>query len=164
MTWTIIEHKETSGTSITFSNIPQTYTDLVMQFSARVNINTGGRAGTVELRPNGLTTNIAGRRLRGLGTPDSVITQSTGGAFELYASDNTMSPAFSTVTIYIKDYKTSNSKMFSIDQSAEGAAANPPMALQGTRWNSSDAITSLEIYYGSSIDFGFFTLYGISSG
>ena len=163
MTWTIIEHKETSGTSITFSNIPQTYTDLVLQFSARVDINTGERAGRVGLRPNGLTTSIAGRRLRGNGTPSSVATETTGGAFEIFASDNTISPAFSTVTIYCKGYASSNEKLFSINQSAEGNAANTPMAIAGVRWNSSSPITSLEINYSNGIDFGIFTLYGISS-
>ena len=165
MTMTLIQHTElgSAQSSITFSSIPQTYTDLMIITSLR---DTGGTDGWTNayIKPNGLTTNLTTRVLYGFGSTvgsfsDTFIYHETvGGA----STANT----FSNSSIYIPNYRASTAKSISVDTSTERNTVNSINAIVAGLWNSSDAITSLTLTaeVGNFAQYSSATLYGITKG
>jgi hypothetical protein len=147
-----------SASSITFSSIPSTFTDLLISVSSR---NTAvDTENTFSF--NGSSANFSITRLYGNG--------STRGADTLYGYSLTTTSGytadtFSNNSIYIPNYLSSNFKSISIDGVAENNAVASAMVLSAALWSDTAAITSITLQptSGSYATGSSFYLYGIKN-
>ena len=140
-----------NASSVTFSNIPQNYTDLVIKFTWR-GTAAGSGAG---LRINGDTgSNYSYRGLRAYGTTAESFNSATwvssfGTAYDEFIFWGVSTSAFTANTfasgdIYIPNYTSSNSKSVSIKVSPEdnSTTVTTPYIVAGL-WSGTNAISSL---------------------
>ncbi len=137
------------ASSITFSSIPSTYTDLCLKISARA---TGSFSqGFMILRINGTTPgNVVNRYLTGDGSnaaTSSTISNSDGSAAQSQGATST-SLTFSNGEWYIPNYAGSTIKNVSSDSAAETNGTNIKMSLIATGSPATTAISSLSIVIG----------------
>lgn len=153
--------------SITFSSIPQTYTDLLMKVSARSN-----RSGTNDVLIsyyNGSNSSITGRRIEGVRASGSTFAGGDSFVIAGYVQGNsTTAQIFASSEFYITNYTGSKYKSIS----CEGAMGNDVLTgvtawgFSTNLWSSTSAITSITLapYYGSQfLENTTATLYGIKS-
>jgi hypothetical protein len=144
---------------ITFSAIPQNFTDLYVLFSGRSTTASGSYTANF-LRFNGIATNLSMRRLFGSGSSvgsdneaNIIITTPRAGA-----TANT----FGSSAIYIPNYTGSTNKSVSIDQVTENNASEVLTDITAGLWSNTAAITSLTIAADSTFAAGSTaSLYGI---
>jgi hypothetical protein len=157
----------TDGTSsITFSSIPQTYTDLIIKISARA--STGTQSAPTLMSINGNTSNLTFKRIQGGGS-GAVISQSgsgtsgVGGIFTT-GSDFTAN-VFGSGEVYIPNYTSNNYKSYSIDSTNENNGTGSYMSMVAGLWSDTAAITSLTFTQedGNTANGSTFYLYGISN-
>jgi hypothetical protein len=150
-----------TATSITFSSISGSYRDLYMVITIAglgsggiplIKANNDGTAnysGTI-LRANGSTANGVNVNAYNYGTQTSLYVSNSG-------SNNTF------FDVWMPDYATTDKhKNFMIR--SNGADSGVEMNL--SKWNSTSAITSLVLWFGSGQSFGIGTtvaLYGVSA-
>lgn len=150
------------ASSITFSSIPQTYTDLRVVVSPRV---SGSASPSLWMDINETTSNYSGRFISGNGA-------SAGSGTRSYAHidcgvvnySTTTSSTFSSHDIYIPNYTSSNNKSISIDVVQESNATTAYMYLLAGLWSNSAAITKLVFTAEDASNFAQYstaTLYGI---
>jgi hypothetical protein len=153
-----------AAASIEFTSIPQTFTDLVLLFSAGRN----GSISYVQLAVNGSTTNGSSNTLLGQG--NSVTGSSSTTLIQAGAGASTIINVFSNAFMYVSNYaSTTTTKTISFDAVTE---QNGTVAFQGLAsglWNNTSAITSLriELEGGSPLALradSTFSLYGITKG
>ena len=149
------------GTSaITFSNIPQNYTDLIIKISARSAYS--GTLNWFDLKFNGSSIGWSGRFLYGTGSAAGSGTQAAfGGAMPAAtATANT----FGNAEIYIPNYTSSNYKSVSIDAVAENNATAAEQDFTAQLWSNVTAISSVTLFPELSSTFLQYTtatLYGV---
>lgn len=154
--------------SITFSSIPQTFTDLKLVISARTNYSTN-QYGYIDLAFNTLTTNQSYRRLLGYSTATNSSTDTANSA--MVDSNAATASTFGNWEMIIPNYAGSTYKSFSIDAVTENNAATSEAAfcaLVAGLWSAVAAISSITISprsgYGSLINqYSSFSLYGITT-
>ena len=149
------------ATTMTFSSIPQTYTDLLLKISSR---NTTGGADNHRISFNGNTTSYSFRALEGNG--------SSAGSFNdvvrlvgLINGSTSTASTFSNNEIYIPNYTSSNNKSFSTDSVTENNGTTAYAQLWASLWSNTAAITSIDID-ANTLTFAQYTtayLYGISN-
>jgi len=154
----------TGGAStITFSSIPQTYTDLLVVMSVSTNAAGTASANGTNINFNGVTTNRTYKRLEGSGSSVS----SDGGSNIPVGTVNAGSSGFfSNQQIYIPNYTSSNYKSVSVDSVVEYNSSVGTQDLVAGLWSSTAAITSLTIYPDASSFIQYsstFYLYGIKN-
>jgi hypothetical protein len=160
MSYTLIERKElaSDASSISFNNIPQFYSDLVVVLSTRGSTTDGN----VRLSINGSTANLTERELEGNGSSAS----SASRAFIPILSNlsNATVNTFANASIYIPNYTSSNNKSITSDAVTENNGTTAYQTILAGLWSNSDAINSLgfsppsgNLVAGSSI-----SLYGIN--
>ena len=149
--------------NITFSSIPQTYTDIKVVVSARTD-RSGFTYDNIRTYPNGSSANLSDRYLLGYGSGVTSATDTSGlgaaGAVGASATSNT----FSNVEIYIPNYTSSNNKSFGTDAVLENNGTDGRQGITASLWSSTAAITSLQIVPSSGPNFVQYTtatLYGI---
>jgi hypothetical protein len=152
------------ASTIEFSSIPQTFTDLLVVASARTN-----RATVVpdilQIRFNGLTTDVSYRHLYGDGSTVTSETNSIGNAGNATASGATAS-VFSSHSIYIPNYAGSTNKAFFVDSVTENNANQSFQELIAGLWSNVAAITSLTFASWTSAtiqQYSSISLYGIKN-
>jgi hypothetical protein len=152
----------TTASSVTFSSIPQGYTDLKVVVSNRTN---SGGVNIMGITFNGVTTGYSFRNLEGNGSAAaSGGGTSTGGWAGLVQPPSYTANTFSSNEIYIPNYTSSNNKSWSVDSTTENNATASYMELIAGSWSNTAAITSIAItdLGGNSFVSGStFTLYGI---
>jgi len=163
-TYTLIEAKTLGSavSSVTFSSIPQTYTDLFVYFSVR-----GSRAEFVSnsaISFNGSTSNFTGKYLEGTGaaTGSGSVARFAGAQ----PAANATASTFSNNSIYIPNYTTSNYKSFSCDSVTENNGTTAYATFLAGLWSDTAAITSLTLASSSSdnyVQYSTFYLYGIKN-
>jgi hypothetical protein len=151
--------------SINFNAIPQTYTDLFIYWSPR-STSAGGSAGSY-ISFNNSTSNFLGRYLQGtgVGTFDS-----SGGSpsarylGEMSGAGGTAS-TFSTYSIYINNYTSSNNKTVLVDSAQENNTTGAYISAISSIWSSSAAITTVDLSPSSGVLAEHTTayLYGVAS-
>lgn len=137
-----------SQSSVVFSAIPQTYTDLYIVCSVR---NTGGTTGTnyIRMQANSATNEFSGRYLEGYGNSltGSGYTQNDPYMTQLYGNvlNGATSNTFGYVEIYIPNYAGSTAKPISATGISENnnATASWGVDVVASLYNSTSAITSL---------------------
>jgi hypothetical protein len=151
-----------SGAStIEFSSIPQTFTDLKLVLSVR----SSDGSGSLRVQPNGLTTNLSSRRLEGSGSGAS----STSDASIIFVYAVTLSSytasVFSNIEIYIPNYAGSTNKSVSADGVMENNATEAYQNLVAGLWSNTAAITSLTLAKstGTFVQYSSASLYGIKN-
>ena len=150
--------------SVTFSNIPQTYTDLKVVISVRTTNTLYGE--TIRIKPNGLSTNGSAIILRGYGSGTSSYTYSSVLATNNSLGNGATANTFASIEVYCPNYTSSNYKSFSADSVSENNDTNGRDELTSSLWSSTAAITSL--VFDNDASYGFteystFYLYGISN-
>lgn len=146
--------------NITFTNIPQIYTDLKIVMSGRT---TGAGQSGQYISFNGSTSNFSGIYLYGDGTSTS------SGTLARYAGTvagtNLTASVFNNTEIYIPNYTSSNHKSFSVDNVAENNATYGGQNFISGIWADVSPITSISIApdNGSYPQYSTATLYGIKS-
>jgi hypothetical protein len=149
-------------TTMSFSSIPSTYTDLVIKVSAR-DLST---AAYFRINLNGATTNGTDRYLNGNGTAASSANEAFAGFGEANLSTDTAS-TFSSVDIYIPNYaSTTTYKSMSIDSVRENNTTAATDNLIAALWSQNTAVSSIDLVAGGSTYFAANTtasLYGIKS-
>jgi hypothetical protein len=157
----LIEHIElgSAAASITFSDIPQTFTDLYLVYSTRntTDINS------MNFLINGSTSNQTARRLQGNGSAASSSTYTEIQSNPSGATANT----FANAAIYIPNYTSSVAKSISMDNTMENNGTTSFMNIEAWLWNSTSAITSLALEgrAGASLaQYSRASLYGILAG
>ena len=159
------------GTStVTFSAIPGTYTDLLLRISARANVNNYG----IRVRFNSDTgTNYTWLRLEGNGASASSNSNTTYGSpynTFIYSSANNQSTqtanTFGNMDLYIPNYAGSNNKSTSHDGANENNGTDAYANLIAGLWSNNAAITSITLTGDGTVDlvqYSTFYLYGISN-
>ena len=169
MSMTLIEHIElgSAQNSITFTSIPQTYTDLLVVFSLRA-VSGNHPSSSISLNTYGTGT-YTRRQLAGSG---SAASSNTTTESELYlsqipAADNTAN-TFGNTQVYIPNYTSSATKSLSADLVSEQNATQAYQAITSGSWDQTAAVTSVSLQtYGRSINLAQYssaTLYGITAG
>ena len=147
--------------SIEFTSIAADWTDLYCVVSSRTN-DTGGAI--FYLRPNGVTTNLTYRQLRGSG---SAVASTTAAeiAFRTTSTDRT-SNTFGSGSFYIPNYASSSYKSVSGEGVEENNATQAYSNIVAGLWSSTSAITSLTLVPsgGTFLEHSTASLYGIASG
>ena len=144
------------ASSITFSSIPQTYTDLVIKASLRGSNTTT----TFAVQINGSTvTSVI--RLYGGG---SSAASDLFNEHYIDPSDFTAS-TFGNTELYFPNYTSTVNKSFSVDSVGENNATQAYMNFGANLFSTSSAITSLTLLRtsGNFAQYSTATLYGISN-
>jgi hypothetical protein len=138
------------ATTIDFTSIPQTYTDLVLKLSVRGTIAGSNQGGAQMIFNNSTATNYSFRNLRGAGTNG---TPSSGSASsQAYirvtnnhpTADNTAS-TFCNSEVYIPNYTSSNAKSTSEDNVSENNSTEGYMQIVAGLWTLTNAITRITL-------------------
>jgi hypothetical protein len=165
-TYTLIGSPITVGaggaSSVIFSYIPSTYTDLKVVMCART-----GRSAYVDdifVQFNGITTGYSGLMVYGDGSSAISFTSTNAG----FATGNTATAnTFGNSEMYIPNYTSSNPKSWSSDMSEENNASGSAKGLQAGLWTYSGnpAITQIQLNFNGStaLQYSTFYLYGISN-
>ena len=169
-TYTLISSTvlSTTTSSVTFSSIPSTYTDLVIRVGGRT--DQAAVAASVRFYINGNTSSVYSFT-RMLGTGSAVSTYTSGTGNELYfnngaSGSSSTANSFGIAEIYIPNYQSTTSKpMFSYQaQETNASAAN--MGVTAGLTTISSAITSIEVLTNPSQSYvaeTSFYLYGIKN-
>lgn len=145
-TFTLIASTVLTSTtsSITFSSIPATYTDLLLKFSTRANQNDSADAFDTILKFNNSAANLTFKSLRGDGTGVN-FNSLTDRMLRTTNPSNYTASVFSNVDIYIADYLSSNTKQFMIDGVLENNAPGSAQIFMSGTWANSSAINQIAI-------------------
>lgn len=170
MSMTLIQTVTVGATpaEISFTNIPQTYTDLLVVVSMRT-----ARADVLDdclVYFN--TFNTSGQYSRRVLFGTGAAVTSTSATSQNYAfggfvcGANNTSSTFGVAEIYIPNYTSSNSKPVSATTVNENNGTTAYQAIAANLWSSTSAITSLSVTGGGALpgQFSSATLYGITRG
>lgn len=149
------------GTALlTFSSIPQTFTDLMLLCSVRNEANSP----EVNIYFNGSNTNLTSRQLYGTGS--GVAANDLGSQLNTYGGavpSAYTANTFSSTQVYIPNYTSSANKSIAIDAVLENNSTSTYLSLVAGLWSSTAAITSLSYLVGGGdiAQNSTFSLYGI---
>ena len=156
-----------TASSIDFSSIPQTYTDLQIIISSRT--DNANVYGWYSYRFNGNNSSMSTRWMEPDGTSVGYGTSSTfmyGGAGVGAGSGNTL--LYDNSTIYIPNYaSTSLNKASNTDEGGANTTATAYMTLAANLWSNTSAINQITLYpqTGTGVfrQYTTATLYGIKN-
>ncbi len=153
------------ASSIDFTSIPSTYTDLCVKLSVRTD---GTGAPWLLLRFNGSTSSYTQRYLYGTGAAAASTTLGTANYMNLAAAINSTSQTASTFAnaeVYLPNYAGSNNKSVSTDTGQENNATTAYATLAAGLWSNTSAINQVTFYpeTGNFAQYSTATLYGIKS-
>jgi len=152
------------ASTIEFTSIPGTYTDLLIKFSLRT---TGaGNYTNNRFTFNGSTSGYSSKLLYGDGSSAASANNSVTDKID-YSAYSTEAGAtastFSNGEAYIPNYVGSNNKSISVDHVSENNATGAIAAMTAGLWSNTAAITSVTINGGSFVQYSTATLYGIKN-
>lgn len=148
--------------SVSFSNIPQDFSDLYILLSARTNRSLEGDG--FYLRFNNISSGYSQRRLIGNGSSPSSDSQ-TGVFFTTAA--NATGNTFGNSSIYVPNYAGNTFKSYSNDGVSENNATTSFSGINAGLWSNTAAISSIVIVPEGGTEFvtnSSFSLYGIKRG
>jgi hypothetical protein len=151
------------ASTISFSNIPQNYTDLVVKASVR---DTGavsvGSGYSFSMGFNSVTTNLTYRSLYAYNAAGPL----SGTNTQIYAfsdAGNDTVNTFTNTEFYIPNYTSSNFKSVSVDDTAENNTTYAGLRIGAGLWSNVTTITSIQLYpaYANFAQYSTATLYGV---
>lgn len=159
------------ASTIDFTSIPSTYTDLCLQFSIRATNSSSSRAeDTLVVALNNDTTggNYTVRYMRGNGS--SVGSAAASGYSGSYAGEfngsTSTANTFTNGMIYLPNYAGSKNKAFSIDIVQEANSTTAYMQMHANVWNNTAAVNRLTFSNYNSNTFATYStayLYGVKN-
>ena len=152
--------------SVSFLNIPQNYTDLIVKYSSRE--TTAQVYGDLVMRfNNDAGTNYNIYFLRGSGTGGGSQSGSYSGIYLGSGTGNSATAnTFGNGEVYISNYTSPTYKSVSGDSAGENNASLAYVSISSSIWKNTSPITSISItgYYGDTImQYSTFHLYGIKA-
>lgn len=155
-----------AASSITFSSIPATYTDLKILLSLRASTAAGNSNCFINLNGT-FGTSYAQRRLYGTGAAAGSDAQTSYPWIEMSSvipNATTTANTFANAEIYIPNYRSSINKSLSVDFVGENNAATAYAYLTAGLFSSSSAITTIVIDGTDNfVEHSTAYLYGISN-
>lgn len=152
------------ASSMDFTSIPATYTDLCVKLSGR-SARAAQQADNLFITFNSTTSGYTIKALMGNGTSASSSSNATRYAsFAVDAAGSTAS-TFSNHEIYIPNYAGSTNKSYSADSVSENNATGAQSDLIAGLWSNTAAITSISLLPEVStwVQYTTATLYGIKN-
>jgi hypothetical protein len=154
-------------TSVTFNNIPQTYTDLLVRCSWRSANNSAGY--TTQVLLNGVGSNgvYSHRTLQGTGSAAGSINAISSGISYGYGGQineaSTTSGIFTSMDVYIPNYTSTMMKQFLVEGVAENNATTAYQFIIANLSQIESPVTSLYLspFSQTLVDGSTITLYGI---
>ena len=134
------------ASSIDFTSIPSTYTDLKLVLSTRNSRADGPFFATLQISFNGVTTNRSRRSL--YNASGTVASDSGSDIISVGTSSSATANTFDNIEIYIPNYASSNNKSISIDSTTESNSADIYQMLTAGLWSSSSAINQITVTVG----------------
>jgi hypothetical protein len=150
------------ASSITFSSIPQTFTDLKLVMSGRNNSVVG-----TYMTFNGSSSGYSERLLYGTGSAAN--STNTSGSYINWSFLSNVSSdtanTFSNSEFYIPNYTGSNYKSVSSDSVTENNATAANIYVNAALWSNTAAITSITLTCNTAqfVQYSTFYLYGIKN-
>ena len=147
--------------SVTFSNIPQTYTDLLIKISARS--ANASNFDNPRISINGSTSTFTRREIyaeSGSTAAESSADRIIGNCPAASATAST----FGSLEFYLPNYTSSNYKSWTSDSVAENNSATNSQWLLAGLWSTVTAVSSIAISLNTAANFtqySTFSLYGI---
>jgi hypothetical protein len=138
---------------LTFSSIPQTYTDLVLRMSYRTDAS-GSFGSNPALRLNSdATANYGYTNIDGNGTSASSTTETSINALYMQSSDSSSNTAntFTSNEVYISNYTSTVCKQISQFKTAEQNATGAEMHVFASLYRGTSAISTILIGPSSNI-------------
>ncbi len=144
-TYFLISQVVVTGTqsNIEFTNIPDTYTDLLICHSLRTNRNAYHES--ITLKYNGVTTNQTYRRVYAVNNLNADNSSGVMYGGQANGSTNTPATAFGTSMVYISAYTASRAKIALEIGGSETASTTTLRDQNANIWNSTDPITSITL-------------------
>lgn len=155
------------ASSIDFTSIPSTYTDLCVLISSRVAAASISGGGVITL--NSTTVSTSTRNLFGNGSTASSNSSSSAGAAgylgEIASGASTTASTFGSALIYIPNYLSTTSKSYSSDWVTENNATSVYTGFTAGIMGLTSAINSISIAANGTtfVQYSSATLYGIKS-
>jgi hypothetical protein len=145
------------ASSIDFTAIPSTFTDLCLKISVRS--NQANNANSIGVSFNGSSANFTSKFIEGSGSSAASF-NSTSNIGNVQGTSSTSS-TFSSVDLYIPNYTGSTNKSYSTDGVTENNGTTAYATLAAGLWSQTAAITSVSITITSFVQYSTATLYGI---
>ena len=153
----------TATNILDFTNIPQTYTDLVIKMSIRTDI-AGQIYDSVQVKFNGLNTNGTARWLQGNGSAGSSSNAAVIADIFGVGSTSTAS-VFANSELVVPSYTSASSKSVLVDSVSENNATLIYSRLVSGNWNSTAAINQVTLFLPNGSNFAIgstASLYGVN--
>ena len=153
------------ASDITFSSIPATYTDLLLDVSVRTSQANTSR--TLYLQVNGSATSWTQRSIYGTGSAAGSDSTTGYGSTFLYCGEcngsTSTASTFTNTQIYATNYAGSTNKSFSVDSAQENNATGAFLTMMAGLWSNTSAITSIKIApdAGNFVQYSTAYLYGV---
>ena len=156
-----------SVSSISFTSIPSTFTDLNLVLSLRY---SGSDTSSINVALNNTTANYSGRAIRGGGSGSaisfSISSNNIGGLATGSSGSSQTANTFANNSLYIPNYASTSNKIISVDfvQEANNAAAF--MGMYAVQWTDATPISSIYITPDSStnwVQYSSAYLYGVKN-
>lgn len=154
------------ASSISFSSIPSTYTDLVLKISARTNTYSN-QWQDIQFSLNGgsYSTNWSFKAIYGTGSAAGS-EEFSNSSFSLVNSSTATASTFGNLEIYIPNYYSATVKSISADTATENNATRALLYMSAALFNTSTQISSIEFKPATAVNFAQYstaTLYGIKN-
>lgn len=163
-TYELIDKTTLTGTqsTVSFTSIDSSYTDLVLKISARSSYSNG--YDQMRISFNGSSSSFSAKYLLGTGSSavsGNTVPQLIGHADAATATSNT----FNNAEVYIPNYTSSNYKSFSADNVQEDNTSLALVSFTANLWSNTAAINqiTLALEIGSYVSGSSFYLYGIKN-
>ena len=149
--------------NIEFTSIPQTYTDLILVTSVRM--DNAAITNNLLVAFNGSSSNMTSRRVYGTGSSalsDTLSQNQTGNVNANSATANT----FGSTSLYIPNYAGNSNKSSSNDGVGENNATSATMGMYANLWSDTAAINQITLTAETAANFLQYstaTLYGIKN-
>ena len=147
--------------SVSFLNIPQTYTDLVLKMSGRT--TRAAVYGEMFMRFNGETTGYSAKVIEATGSGSGSYSE-TSIRVE-FNGDTSTAGIFGNAEFYIFNYSAGKYKSVSLDSVTENNGTAVDSFFKAHIWANTAPITQIEIGFGSGVisQYSTFHLYGIKA-
>lgn len=157
----------TTPSSMTFTNIPQDFTDLYLVVSSRINASTVSAGLYANFNGDYTAGNYVRRTIYGTGSGAGVYTGANVIALGTMPGNSATANTFGNVSAYIPNYANTTVQKTVLSESvSENNATAADALVAANRWASTAAITEVNIYSdgGGNLQYSTASLYGITKG
>lgn len=154
--------------TVTFSSIPNTYTDLILKVSIRASIAQVNALLRIYFNGNGSSSLFSNRNLTGNGSTASSASDSSlwGSDVIIVNGASATASTYGNAEVYIPSYTVAQNKPISGFGAGENNATTGYLGVAAGLWRSTSAITSISItnaFGGNMLSGSSFFLYGIKN-